>query len=324
MTTFNHAILEAAGEYLGLEEWPGARHNPAVVAMFANVGQSWVNDDETPWCAAFVGSVLASLGLPHTAKLNARSYETYGAQVATQSAQPGDIVVFWRGSPDSWQGHVGFFVRFEGDNVVTRGGNQGNKVSDALYPVSRIVAMRRADGRAAAPSRPTLRAGDNGAFVLDLQHQLEGVGYFAGRVDGSFGPLTRQAVLAFQADHELTVDGIVGAKTWDALNVATPRQERDVSEADLKGSRTIQDANRISTAAGATVGVAGLGTVVEAVAYVQQLGDVEGTLATAQRLLMAYWPALLVIILGVVIWRYAEHIKTVRLDDARTGRHLGR
>ena len=322
--TYNRAILDAAGQYLGLEEWPGAKNNPAILAMFDDVGHGEVGADSVPWCAAFVGSVLASLGLPHTGKLNARSYSTYGTDVGVQAAQPGDIVVFWRGSPTSWQGHVAFFVRFAGDQVIVRGGNQGNKVSDAAYPTSRIVAVRRADGQAAQPSRPTLRSGEASPFVLDLQGQLERVGYFSGRIDGVFGPLTRQAVLAFQADHELTVDGIVGPQTWEALAKAEPRQRRDVTMDDLKSSRTIQSADRISTAAAGTVGVTGLATVTEIVTYAQQLGDVEGTLGTIQRVLFAYWPAILAVILGIVVWRYASKIKALRLEDAITGRNLGR
>ena len=34
--------------------------------------------------------------------------------------------------------------------------------------------------------------------------------------------------------------------------------------------------------------------------------------------------ALVVVVLGLVIWRYAERIKAVRIDDAITGRNLGR
>lgn len=324
MTQFNRAILDAAGAYLGLEEWPGAKNNPQIMQMYADVGHSWVEGDSTPWCAAFCGAILASLGLPHTGKLNARSYADYGSEVPIQSAMPGDIVVLWRNSPASWEGHVGFFVRFDGDRVILRGGNQGNKVSDAAYPTSRIVAVRRADGAAAAPSRPTLRSGDRGAFVLDLQDQLERINYFAGRIDGDFGSLTRQAVLAFQADHSLTVDGIVGPQTWDALASAQPRPQREVYPEDLAKSRTIQTADKVSTAAGATVGVAGLGTAMEAVQYVRGLGDVEGALATAQRVLAAYWPALIVIVLGFVVWHYARQIKSFRIEDARTGRNLGR
>lgn len=125
MSQYNPAILSAAETYLGLAEWPGASHNPAIVNMFKDVGHAGVNDDETPWCAAFVGSVLASLGLPHTGKLNARSYLTYGQSVRTQDARPGDIVVLWRNSPSSWQGHVAFFVAFRNGKIVLRGGNCG-------------------------------------------------------------------------------------------------------------------------------------------------------------------------------------------------------
>ena len=37
-------------------------------------------------------------------------------------------------------------------------------------------------------------------------------------VDGIFGDETLEAVEAYQADHDLRVDGVVGSKTWSALN----------------------------------------------------------------------------------------------------------
>jgi len=144
MTTASEASLQVAGSYLGLKEYPGASHNPKVVKFFADTGNSWVKDDETPWCAAFVGAVLAQCGLPHTGKLNARSYLDWGYKVDEKRAEPGDVVVFWRGSPSSWQGHVGFFVRWQGDDIVVRGGNQGNAVTDDVYLSSRLLGFRRA------------------------------------------------------------------------------------------------------------------------------------------------------------------------------------
>ena len=145
-TSLNAAIIEAAGGYLGIEEWPGARHSPDVLAFFRKAGHGQLRDDETPWCAAFVGAVLAECGLTPSGSLAARSYENWGRNVERHDAEPGDVVVLWRGSPANWQGHVGFLVRFESDRVVLRGGNQGNKATDQSYPASRIVAMPRACG----------------------------------------------------------------------------------------------------------------------------------------------------------------------------------
>lgn len=138
----NAAILAAAGGHLGVKEWPGAKHNPEVLKYFADSGHAWVQDDETAWCAAYVGSVLASVGIQGTGQLNARSYLKWGTPV--DDPQPGDVVVFWRGDRNGWQGHVGFFVKWQGRDIVVRGGNQGNAVSDAVYSRDRLLGFRRA------------------------------------------------------------------------------------------------------------------------------------------------------------------------------------
>jgi len=127
----------------GTWEWADG-HNPKVVKYFADVGHSWVKDDETAWCAAFVGAMLKRAGMPHTGKLNARSYLDWGDEVALEDAQEGDIVVFWRGTPDGWQGHVGFFVRRAGVSIEVLGGNQANQVNVKRYPVDRLLGVRRA------------------------------------------------------------------------------------------------------------------------------------------------------------------------------------
>ncbi len=72
-------------------------------------------------------------------------------------------------------------------------------------------------------SHPTLRRGSGGplherSHVKALQHALNA--YYDPDplvADGKFGPLTETVVKGFQAAHGLTVDGIVGPKTWGAL-----------------------------------------------------------------------------------------------------------
>lgn len=61
--------------------------------------------------------------------------------------------------------------------------------------------------------------GDTGSEVKAVQKDLEDNGYYKGNLDGVYGPLTRLAVLNFQHDQHLFVDGIVGPETKAALSV---------------------------------------------------------------------------------------------------------
>jgi uncharacterized protein (TIGR02594 family) len=126
---------------IGTVEWRNG-NNPKVLAYFADTGNAWVKDDETAWCAAFVGSMLHRAGQKGTGKLNARSYLDWGVPVDLQDALPGDVVVFKRGN-STWQGHVAFFVRRSGAFVTVLGGNQSDQVKESNYPVASILGIRR-------------------------------------------------------------------------------------------------------------------------------------------------------------------------------------
>ena len=68
--------------------------------------------------------------------------------------------------------------------------------------------------------KPTLRKGSSGEYVTLAQTQLIQKGYDCGSygADGKFGAATEAAVKAFQRDHGLTADGVIGQMTWAALD----------------------------------------------------------------------------------------------------------
>ena len=62
----------------------------------------------------------------------------------------------------------------------------------------------------------TVKRGCKGGAVRRLQTWLQDIGYTLSD-DGDFGPTTEATTKAFQRDHGLTIDGVVGQKTWAAL-----------------------------------------------------------------------------------------------------------
>lgn len=72
---------------------------------------------------------------------------------------------------------------------------------------------------------PTLRRGDSGEAVVYLQTLLCDAGDTI-PVDGKFGQKTEASVRAFQQAEGLTVDGVVGSKTWGALEKASSHDEK--------------------------------------------------------------------------------------------------
>jgi peptidoglycan hydrolase-like protein with peptidoglycan-binding domain len=63
----------------------------------------------------------------------------------------------------------------------------------------------------------TLELGEGGDAVLALQQRLHDLGYWLGQPDGSYGQLTRQAVMAFQKYEGLSRDGVAGPATQERL-----------------------------------------------------------------------------------------------------------
>lgn len=305
---------DIAKTFVGTREVPGKKSNPEILAMFRAVGHEWVEDDTTAWCAAFVGACMERAGLRSTRQLNARSYLQWGVPVELADAQEGDVIVFSRGDPSGWQGHVGFFVKRAGTNIEVLGGNQSDAVSVARYPASRLLGIRRA-GNVSPAATMSVRA---------VQERLRALGYHeVGMADGSMGPRTRAAILAFRDDHALPLVPIIDVALTDALAKATPRQ---VAPERAAG---VPEESRIVTAANAQIGLGILGAVGSVGSQVAPaVAEAEGAKDLIQRMmalvgldgwLSAAMPWIgAAVFLGVII--YAVKARNARIEDHRTGR----
>ncbi len=56
--------------------------------------------------------------------------------------------------------------------------------------------------------------------IADVQALLQQMGYYTGEVDGLLGPMTREALTAYQADQGLTTTAVIDQPTLDSLGLA--------------------------------------------------------------------------------------------------------
>lgn len=131
--------LRRARQEIGVREIAGSRHSARVLSYW-ELAKLPFRDDETPWCAGFVGAMLEDCGIKSTRSGMARSYEKWGQPCG---AIPGAVVTFWRGSKSSGSGHVGFLVgKDQSGNLMILGGNQGDEVNIKPFSASRVTAYR--------------------------------------------------------------------------------------------------------------------------------------------------------------------------------------
>jgi len=131
---------------LGVRETPGPDSTPRILE-YDTATKLKATDDAVPWCAAFVCWVLEQSGWRSTKSARARDYEQWG--LATQPRY-GCVVVFWRGSLLSGNGHVGFYVDADAGvsitdqpgRIIVLGGNQGDAVSVEAFNPDRVLAYR--------------------------------------------------------------------------------------------------------------------------------------------------------------------------------------
>ena len=127
----------------GTKEYAGDADNPDVLKYLESVDTLSISaqrNDETPWCSAFANWCMEQADLKGTENAAARSWLNWGKEIS--DPEPGCVTVLWRGAPDGWKGHVGFFVKKTGQHIYLLGGNQNDQVNIKRYGLNRLLGYR--------------------------------------------------------------------------------------------------------------------------------------------------------------------------------------
>lgn len=146
--------MAVAASAIGLHE----RNNATALNDFLASDGYWAYEaDDIAWCGEFVDTCLRLSGHKTDLEnpLGARNWSKYGERCEPKF---GAIMVFWRGSPEGWKGHVGFMAGADRTHFHILGGNQGNRVSVSRIARNRFLGARWPIG-AAAPARFSIKPG---------------------------------------------------------------------------------------------------------------------------------------------------------------------
>ena len=239
-------IKTAAGE-IGTKEFP---HGSNKVKYNTEYYGRAVSGSAYPWCCAFIWWVFRECGLStlffggdKTAYCPAVESYYRARGCWHKSGKRGDIVLF-DFTGNGVAGHIGIveclnadgtYTCIEGNTSVTSNDNGGSVMRRIRKP-SQIRGFARpkyevtkgVESTTVTTSKEVLtvditmnvlKKGAEGKQVKTLQTLLIAAGHSCGTygVDGDFGDGTLKAVRAFQKSMNLTVDGIVGQKTWNKL-----------------------------------------------------------------------------------------------------------
>jgi putative chitinase len=161
-----------------------------------------------------------------------------------------------------------------GLRAVSNGINRGNAAS-SLAPIGwedRQLCFQKAMNALSIPAIDNndgiLEVGDHGEEVEALQKRLAALNYPVGKIDGVFGSRVRAAVLAYQAENGLSMDGKAGPKTLASLAsetaVAMPlgdratatKEEVRAAIPELKATDAVKTLAKAGTTAATTFAVA--------------------------------------------------------------------
>ena len=87
-------------------------------------------------------------------------------------------------------------------------------------------AHEDSSGNVTLHQRKNLKRGDKGSDIGAMQAALNKLGYDAGTPDGSYGPKTESAILAFQRNNNIPATGVANQATREVLNSGAARKAK--------------------------------------------------------------------------------------------------
>ena len=173
-------------------------------------------------CIAFVRMLLDYAGIPiyGAGCTTAWNHNANWVEKGLLSSMPNTpCLVFQRQSKDepNKMQHIGYY---DGTNVY-HCSVEVKKQGLSAYPWTNY-AIPKGMGGDVPVSHKTIKRGSTGPDVVECQNDLIYLNYDLSPygADGKFGAKTEAAVKAFQGSVGLKQDGIVGPKTWEALDKA--------------------------------------------------------------------------------------------------------
>jgi uncharacterized protein (TIGR02594 family) len=132
-------LLDMLSKY-GMKEVDGKDSNPEILAMFKELGYDVKDDSTTAWCSAALSYFAKKNGYEYHKGLDARGWLKMPVKVL--KPWRGVVVVLWRNSPDSWEGHTGLFISWNDKYVFVLAGNQNNTLNIQAFPRDRVLGFR--------------------------------------------------------------------------------------------------------------------------------------------------------------------------------------
>lgn len=141
------AAPKPSGPFAGAPPWftwaiheVGTREGPGntgpELARYAQLAHCGAQGD--PWCAIFANAALEASSIAGSRSASSQSFRSHPGFVQLPGPALGALAVFWRGSPDSGLGHVGFYRGEDATRIWTLGGNENDMVQIEALPKSAV------------------------------------------------------------------------------------------------------------------------------------------------------------------------------------------